>query len=432
MQRLNIPLHRYQQTTRLSRRVVSLFAVAVFAGTAVLVVAATVWYGRDTTSSSAPQDTALVLHFAPNRLTWDATERVLGQIPLISNRPLIAKDIRSFARGEFSLFISTDGTRSLAVRSSKEDLPTAELDVLGIIVQETEPGVVLLSDRPMARMAWKPPHVWFGSVHLPWNVRVGNLYTPNDSTFFGAIYGTKEQTTVRLSKQHLAILPWEVVPDSAIAAMSTPALPNADVNGVTDAIDTILTSYQTPSAAFLSSHVLSNAGAILLVRNEGAIDYLITTGSTHFPKESQDSLIQTAAALQIPRIRTLMLPDSSIAEEIIVDPSLTTIEETTVAGTIVSRASSRNGGYLFAAEQNGTVSLTNSQTLLDFSLSAKKTGKKPSCSGNAAFINLRSLLDLSEGSVHARSAALLSILADNYEVIGFEEGLFNTTMHLCY
>ncbi len=432
MQRLNIPLHRYQQTTRLSRRVVSLFAVAATIGFLILMVAATIWYGRDTTSSSAPQDTAVVLHFLPNLLTWDATERVLDKIPLVSNRPLTTDDIQPFARGEFSLFVATDGTRSVAVRAAKADLPTSELDALGIIVQETAPGVILLSDRPMARSGWNPSHIWFGSVHFPWNPRIGSMYVPGETDLSGAIYATKGQTTIRLPKQHLSVLPWKTVPESTIAVMSTPALPNTNVDGVTNAIDTILSSYQTPSAAFLASHLLSNKGTVILVKNKDFVDYLLTTSSVQFKKESQEKLVQMAAALQIPRIQPLVLPDNSVADEIIVDPSLTTIEETTVAGTIVSRASSREGGYVFSSELDEIVTITNSQALLDFSLGEKKTGVRPLCSSNAAFVDVRSLLDLSKDSMHARSAALLSVLANTYGVIGLDEGYFHTTIHLCY
>jgi hypothetical protein len=405
-------------------------AIVASTGLVVLVLVATVWYGRDTTSSSAPQDTAVVLHFLPNRLTWDATERVLAHIPLISNRPLTADDIRPFARGEFSLFIAADGTRSVAVRAATEDFPTDELDALGVIVQESAPGVVLLSDRPLARMEWKPSHVWFGSVHFPWNPRIGSMYVPSEA-LSGAIYAMGDQTAIRISKQHLSVLPWKVLPESTIAALSTPALPNTNVDDVTSAIDTILSSYQTPSASFISSHILSNAGTIVLAKNESSVDFLLTTSSVDFSKDSQQKLIQTAAALQIPRIKSLTLPDKSVAEEMIVDPSLTTIEETIVAGTVVSRASSRDGGYLFSAEQNGIVTITNSQGLLDFSLGAKKAGTRPLCSSNAAFVDIRSLLDLSQGSVHARSADLLSVLANTYGIIGLDEGIFHTTIRFC-
>jgi len=432
VQRLNIPLHRYQQTTRLSRRVVSLFAVATTIGLVVLVVAATVWYGRDTTSSSAPQDTAIVLHFLPNRLTWNAIDRSLAHIPLVSNRSLTTGDIRPFARGEFSLFVSNDGTRSVAIRASRSELPTAKLDALGIIVQESEPGVVLLSDRPVARMNWNPPHVWYGSFHFPWNPRIGSMYAPDDRVLSGAIYSTAKQTMIRLPKQRLSVLPWKTIPESTIAAMSTPALPNTDMGGVTSAIDTILSSYQSSSAALLASHILSEEGAVIIAKDGSAIDYLIATPSKNFDKESQENLIQTAAALQIPRIQALSLPDNTIADEIIVDPSLTTIEETTVAGTVVARASSGDGKYVFSAQKSDAVTITNSQNLLDFSLSENKSGVRPPCSSNAAFVDIRSLLEVSHGSVHARSASLLSILANTYGIIGIEEGAVNTIIHLCY
>lgn len=432
MQRLNIPLHRYQHTTRLPRRVVSLFAFLLAGAGIGIVGVGMLWYGRDTTSASAPQDTAIVLHFHPSRFKWDATERALGDIPLVSNRSLTVSDILGFANGEFSVFIGNDGSRSVAVRSSKGRLPTDELDALGILAEETSRGVFLLSDRPVARMEWKPAHVWFGSVHWPGAWRIGNIHMVEDRDVRGPIYASGEKTRIRLPKQGLTTIPWKTLPTDTILALAMPALPNTSVVGVTESIDAILSSYDTPTASAIADHVLSSSGAILLKKSTNRLGFLITTDLENFAKELQQKIIQAAAALQSPRIQPLTLPDNSIAQEMIVDPSLTTVEETTVAGILVSRVATMEGDYLYTAESDDSFVITNEQDLLEYRLTDGEDGEKQACGGNVLFLNLREFLAASSDALTARTTNELVMLNGEYFAVAVDQGWFYTHIRFCH
>lgn len=433
VQRLNIPLRRYQHTTRLSRRVVSLIAFLAGFGCLAIFAVSAVWYGRDTTSAAAPEGTVAAVHLSLDRFSWNHAKRALHNVPLISNRPITVEDLATFAHGEISLFVDGEGTRSVAVRSSKQDLPTHTFDSLGILAQDMGGGVYLLSDRPLARMDWNPPHVWFGSIHTPLSAHIGSIHILGDNPVNGALYASKNEIAVRLPRQHLAKLPWKTVPDGIIAEMSTPALTNTNIDGVSRAMDTILSSYQTPSATSISSQVLTKDGAIVLTNDGTATHFMLISSTDGFARDQQQKVIQTAAALETPRFQAFQLPDNSAAKEIIVDPSYSTIEETTVAGTLVSRVSTNSGGYFFLASNEDAFAVTDSQPLLEFWLKGGSTTKaKPSCHANAIFLDVDALVAFSSHSLDARSSNVLDLISSEYSAIGVQERLFNTTIHLCY
>lgn len=431
MQRLSIPLHRYQQTTRLSRRVVSLSIIAMTIGIFLLFLGGIIWYGRDTVSSSAPQGTVLVLHFLPNRSSWDDVDNALRHIPLVSNRSLTIEDIRPFTYGEFSIFIGSDGSRSVAIRARESDVYVSRLDALGILVTTPAQGIVFLSDKPVARMNWLPPRIWLGFLHFPWNTHIGSVYAIGDADISGSLYASEDGAQMRFPKHHVAKSPWKAVPTNTVAVLSTPALPNASIREVTSEIDTILASYATPLAATISSNILTAPGAILLTSNGAKLNYLIKTTATAISLDDQRKAIQMAAALQLPRIQPFRLPDDSLADEIIVDPSLSTIEEITQAGSVVSRVSANDGSYVYSVQREDDVFITNDQSLLDFGLGAQRTENSPKCFGDVAFVDLRSLFGISGNSVNARDSNTFSILADSYSSIGVDEGLLTTTIRLC-
>ncbi|OGL99810.1 hypothetical protein A2501_03595 [Candidatus Uhrbacteria bacterium RIFOXYC12_FULL_57_11] len=397
-----------------------------------LLVVGASWYGRDVASKSAPQDTAAVFHFFPNRLTWGQTIRALGNMTLVSNRSITASDIRSFTKGEFSLFIGNDGSRSVALRSSKELLPTNTLDSLGILVQETSKGIYLLSDRPVARMNWDPNHIWFGSLHWPGEFHIGNAYFLENETIGGPIYASSGETRVRLPRMGLATIQWKKLPENTIFALAMPALPNLTIEGITTSIDALLSSFKPPSSTILAQRLLTFPGSILLTKTESTPGFLLVSSSINFARDLQQNIIQTAAALQAPRLQSFILPDQSPAKEIIVDPSLSTIEEITMGGSLVSRVSILDGEYLYSAESDDSFIVTNKQDLLENQLSDEIDWMKTACNGNIAYLHLRELNLMSSSWLISRTVSPLTMLAEEYSAISVNQGLFHTNIHLCH
>lgn len=432
MQRLNIPLHRYQHTTRLSRRVVSLFLALTGAGFASLLAVGILWFGRDTTSRAAPQDTAVVLHFSPSRLSWNATERSLGDLTLVSNRPLSVTDIRSFSYGEFSLFISSDGTRSVAVRCPKQRLPTDKLDSIGVLATEVSNDVFLLSDRPVARMDWEPPIVWTGWLHLPTYKHIGNAFMLAENAS-GPILTNAHETRIRLPKLGLSRIPLKTLPNDTLLVLAMPVLPNTDITTVTNSIDTVLSSYRIPKSSSLAEHLATHPGIVLLTEKNDGIRFLISSSSKDFDTNLQQTVIQMAAALESPRIQTFDLPDNSKAQEMIVDPERSTVEETTVSGALVSRVAIPDGEYLYASESAGNFVMTNDQTLLEFLLKNGEMGTKTqSCDGNVGFVNIERLLAKSSEAVTSRFPDTLIPFSSTYPSLAVSNSLFSTSIRFCH
>ncbi len=392
-----------------------------------------IWYGRDTTSAAAPEGTVVVLHLNLSHFSWDDANRAFRNVPLVSNRPLTIDDIRPFTRGELSLFIDEDGTRSVAIRSSKKDLPTRLTDSLGIIAKDMGKGVYLLSDRPLARMDWNPPHVWLSSLHSPFSSHIGSIHLLGADGMSGAVYASKEELSVRLPKQRLSKLSWRHIPEGTIAAMSTPALPNADISGVSMAMDAVLSSYQTPSVSNISSQILAKSGMAILTHDGNAFHFLIISDDSSFTRDQQRKMIQVAAALQTPRIEAFQLPDTSTAKEIIVDPSYSTVEEITIAGTLVSRTSTSEGGYFYLANKDETFAISDDQSLVEFWLASKNPSKKiAACHANSLFLNVRSMMATSATFLSARSLNTLNQLGNQFSIIGVEEKWLHTVIHSCY
>jgi hypothetical protein len=390
------------------------------------------WYGRDTTSDAAPEGTALVLHFTPNRLTWGATERAMKDIPLISGRSLTISDLKEFVAGELSVFVDEDGVRSLAVRLSSDRIPTKLLDSLGILAREVKPDVFLLSASPMPDMAWKPRHVWFGMWHWPWKRRIGSIHLIEGGTMSGAIYASSRATELRLPNQKLSELPWKTLPTGTIEAMSTPVLPNVDLSGVASLLKETLVSLDSPPAGALIDQLNTKKGAILLTQQDNVVSFLVSSSSENFDKTQQQKLIRSSSAFQNPKISDIRLPDNTTAAEILVDPGLITVEETTIGGVLASRVAAKNGQYLYAAEKDSLFAVTNSQSLLEFWLKGGTSSTRGErCGGNAVYIDVSALKTLSSSQMHSRSVDAMTLFPNQYNQIAVDNGLSFDTIRLC-
>ncbi len=418
MQRLNIPLHRYQHTTRLSRRVVS---VSVFLGSSGVLLVFCLgiwWFQRDTTSHTAPVGTTMVVHFTPNQTNSDAIMDIMRNFPLISNRSLTFTDMQPYIQGEFSLFIAEDGTRSVAIRSKTALLPMKTFDQLGILVENVGKRVFLLSDRPVARDTWSPPHNILRSLHFPTKQRIAELYEI-ESEWSGVMYVDRYGLTIRSKKNENTQIPLKYVPKNTIAALATPALPNMQIQSLLSLTD----------ATMLGS-VLNTAGYFILTKTENEMGFLISSSSKNFDKEQQQKIIQQSASFKQPIQQLLTLPDDSKAQEIIIDSGLSTIEETTISGMLVSRVATSGGSYLYSLEKDGQFAITNQEKLLEYWLNPTDKTKTDKLPGNILYLTTALLNSTSEQTV--RTTEFFSFLSQTFKAISINNGVFFSTIHLTF
>lgn len=421
VQRLNIPLHRYQHTTRLSRRVVSVSVISSIIGLFLALLLGIWWFQRDTTSKTAPVGTTTAVHFAINRANQDDIERLLSSFPLVSNRSITLRDIKPYLYGEFSLFLTSEGIHSVTIRSKKSSIPFDILDSLGILVEEVGKNLFLLSDRPVARSNWNPPHNLLRSFHFPFKTRIADLYEL-ESNRYSAVYSSNKQVTIRADKLPFSELPLKYIPKSTIAAIATP-------------IFSINMNELLPNTFDLSQlkEILNTQGYLILAQDEKNTRFLFSGETINFDKDQQHKLIKASASFKQPLQQNFDLPDMTTATEIIVDTSLSTIEETTISGSLVSRIATSAGEYIYAVEKDKNFAVTNSEELLNFWLKEPILDDSTlKLSGNIAFLNTDLFINDQSSEQKTSSNELLLLLSDRFETISINNGLLFSTITLNY
>ena len=403
-------------------------------GVGIVLLGAGLWFGsgwlflHDTVSAAAPEGTVLALRFTPGRSHWDRVEGVLGQIPLISNRPLTTEDIRPFTEGEFAEFVSKDGTRSLAIHSSKDRLPRPMLDSLGITVTQVHSNVFLLSDRPTAvsglKMKWAltlPP--------APWKrfSRIGTALV-SDMAARGVMYETQNGLEIRFGYLPLPKTDSLPIPSDLLAVLSTPLLPNTDFSWLIRDIEVQAGALGAPDAETFAK-LLSGPGGVVLTKDGG---FLVVMDAHDFDQTAQKNLLRIAAAMQSPVRTSWILPDQSKTEEILVDPSAVTVEEATVQGTSVLRVHEKNGHSLSSATQHGQFALTNTDALLDEWLSGRTERSATPCGSTTLAVDIRGMNDQSIRTVDGWRPLPIGLLSQEFSMFSLSNEWRQTKIELCH
>ncbi len=360
----------------------------------------------------------MVVHFTPNQTNSDAIMDIIRNFPLISNRSLTFVDMQPYIQGEFSLFIAEDGIRSVAIRSKTALLPMKTFDQLGILVENVGKHVFLLSDRPIARDTWNPPHNILRSIHSPLWKRIAELYEV-ESDWSGIMYANKNELTIRSNKIENTQLPLKYIPKNTIAVLATPALPNLQINSLIPLSDTTT----------LGS-ILNTAGYLILTKTENDNGFLISSSTENFDKEQQQKIIQQSASFKQPKQQLLTLPDNSKATEIIIDSGLSTIEETTISGMLVSRVAISGGSYLYSVEKDGQFAITNNEELLEFWLNPIDKAKLDKLDENILILTTALLNSVSDQTV--RTTDIVTFLSQTFTSISVNNGIFFSTIHLAF
>lgn len=399
----------------------------------IVFLGALLWFGsgwvflHDTVSAAAPEGTMLAFRFTPGRSHWDRVEGVLGQIPLISNRPLTAEDIRPFTEGEFAEFVGTDGTRSLAIHASKGRLPRPMLDSLGITVTEVHPSVFLLTDRPAAVSGMKTK---WSFIHppAPWKrfSRIGTVAFA-DSGARGIMYATNNGAEWRLPYLPLPDTRSLPIPSDALAVLSTPLLPNIDLTWLIRDIEIQAGALGAPDAETFTK-LLNGAGGVVLTKDGG---FLVVLNAEGFDETAQKNLLRLAAAMQTPSKTVWVLPDQSKTEEIQVDPSSVTVEEATVQGTNVLRIHEKDGHSLSSATKGGQFALTNTDRLLEDWLSGPTTRPTTACTSTTLAMDLRAMNDQAIRTVDGWRPMPFGLISQKFLTFSLSNEWRQTKIDLC-
>ncbi len=356
MQRLNIPLRTGQSTTRPSRRVVwpvifIVGAVLVFYMIAQMIV------GRTTLAAGAPAG-GEVFDIVGRRALTTLAEH-LGDVPLLSNKPVTLNSLLPYLRREALYEVLPDNSRLIAFRGQLTGEVIKNFQDFGVWVGDFG-GVTVLSDTPQDLSAWKTGL----GLHLA-------------SVFPGyAGTGRLESKSYAVSVVEDGVSLWKY--RSLWPRGRAPTLPQETVALIP--FDSTLTDFSAYFGSLfglgldqsMQSLLVGRIGTVLLTFDENGWGYRLSLDGV---VESQKlvQILQNSVALSYPTTATETLSDGTVVDELRLDLDQVKMSmEETPSGVLV-RAEWGEVSLVARRSDEETV-ITNRSLLLDLQVEEKILG----------------------------------------------------------
>lgn len=374
MERLNIPLRRTRKTTRHTRRVVWILAglVGLLALLAVHTLS-TMWFTRDTLSHVRPVDTVATIRLLPTEDNADIIKKHLNASPIVANRGVTVSDILPAVHGELALYLRSNGSHIVGLRSKREDLPSDLLDANEIVIQNPKPGVFLLSNTLVATQKPNTSHTYHFPIRWIDEKYLGSITLyDNDTQTTGHIGASHEHLTIRFPKQTMPVLTNNTLSDTEYAGLSTPLWTNKLYPlPIQDSIAQ-LTSPLGGIAPSTIVGALQNNGEVYLGHKNGKETFLLTMERNGIKTTNIKETLKTVSALRNPSTRKMTLPDNSIIEEIIADPDQTELETDTISGVRFLKTPETSQPSVLGGEIENKVIFSNDPELVQRWIQAKE------------------------------------------------------------
>lgn len=421
MQRLNIPLKRQTKTTRPTRRVVWLLIGGLLIGACLVAQLGTMWFGRGVLLKLAPSDTILAIelrlneHSAPFLFDWFAG------VPLISDRSLDLVDLAPYIHGEFAVFLTKAGERTIAFRGKKDSLSEELLSTYSISIQEKGNYVLLSSTLvPISGIEKVSHRPFFPQIKQKW---LGRILFP-DTGMGGNLLLSDRMLTVRLK---------------------TPQSTKSELPNINSALAFGGLSWGSDGSPIVGlerlTSGLSNSGNKLFFDNSTKIEVFIQPNETskdvlmvlHRSETEETHLLEELryfGALAKPTLVTQVLQDGSSMNEILVQPELVSVEEVTTSVGSSFRVPIMGGGFAMASIHNGSILLSNSETLIEQYISSN-TIIQGSCTITSNHLSPEFLMQEVHLLKTDRWLSLLDGLFDDFSSVSIEFKKYSTEVHLC-
>ncbi len=397
MQRLNIPLSKHRKTTRQSRRVVWIWAllwliafVLVWRGTAL-------WMSRTSIFSAAPNNTVAAIYLQTNSSTIDHIDRLLSSVPLISNRSLDFEDILNLTSGEFAIFFTSTGQRSVAIRANEKDLDTAFFKNLGVTTQSIG-DYMLLSENlaPIGGVDTSHMRPFISSVSSIW---LGSLWV--DGYGHGNIHIAKNEVEIEFQTEKQL---------KRNMFLETTSIAHVVMNQSKVEIPEMFFDV-FPYYSEISEIIVKTDG-VLISLNKGALD-----------EHELIKQIQQISAENNPSTFLRTMSDGTTYTELQIEPSMVTVEEISVFGNRVFRT---NG--LFALLENNQAIISTSESLLESYLQPTKEVLEH-CAGASIIVSPEQIFQNIKIDFYDPRLALLSIF-NRFSVITLETNKYSNIITL--
>lgn len=353
------------------------------------------WMSQVSIFSAAPDGTVAAIYLQINDSTKEHIDELLNSVPLISNRSLDFEDITSLTSGEFAVFLTNDGHRSVAIRADEEGLESALFKNLGVTTQKVG-RYILLSETLASVSGLDVSHTrpffpsfskaWLGSVWIE-DYGQGDIHTSNTDISI-EFKSEKQQKQYVLSET-----------DSIVHALI-----NTDQTKMPE-----LFSGYFPYFNEISEVIVKTDG-ILLTLNEDTMD-----------ENMLIEQIQQISAANNPSTLSRAMVDGSSYTELQIEPSMVTVEEVNVSGKRVFRA-----GGLFGLLENNQAIISTSESLLESYLQPVDELSEY-CSGASVVVSPDLITQSIKIDSYDPRLALISII-DRFSVILLEKNKYSNVI----
>ena len=375
------------------------------------------WFNRGAILSIAPSDTILAVELQLNKRTAPFLLDWLEGVPLLSDRSLELRDLAPYVHGDMAVFVTKDGGRSVALRSSEDELPSQLLSQFSITSQR-QGSFVLLSPTlvPITGLAsFMSPllpsigKTWLGRVVLPEDDLAGSLFvSPTSLTL-------EVETPKRVTQESRSL------PDAAIALSG---LSWTKEGSGLPGLEQLLSE---------SSLILEHAGRmnVAIVPVESGLEILLEIEAGEVTSDDLIKELEQIGAFARPTLASQTLPDGTQLEEILVQPDLVSVEEISTGIGVSYRVPVGGGSSVLATLHDGTVLFSNSQTLLERYATEEQGKGVTSCTELSNRVNTSFLVDQTSLDHMQPQLGLFNGVSDNFSSISFEFKKYSTIMHLC-
>ena len=334
----------------------------------------------------------------------------------MTDRPLTTTDLIAFKPKEIAIFVDKNGNSSVAIRTNEKNLNKELLNSYGIITQKLGQNKWLLFSEPPSLIPNGRTKFSLGSI---WPNTIGKI-TLGD--FSGHIKVKDNGYAVEIPKTKLTgnVLP--SLPLETVAALAFQPGNESGLSSLLNQIDLLLEPLKTITSEQLVNKIKENGAVILLTNNNFLIE-------TSLESTFLFQTIQTAAAFQSPTVETMNLPDGSLADEIIVDPSKVDFGSVWIKGQEAKSVETPNGSLL-ALDGEKTDIIASDSSLLEQYLNKKTEKVSPTCGSknNLVYLKPKELENTMFGEHNSITSPSLLQIALKFNEIAVD----NNKIYLCY
>lgn len=417
-------MSRHTKTTRRNRRVVWLLLSVLGIFAFIVFRLGTLWFSRGEILSLAPTDTVFAVHFQLTESTSPFLNEWLSGIPLLSQRSIELRDVLPYTKGEIALFITKDGRRSIAIRGDKSAIDPELLSQYSISAQE-QGGFVLLSETllPISGIPSLTHRSFFPSIGKRW---LGRIVLPEEQ-LGGNIFKTDDYLSFEFETGKQSPNNDEPIPNLGLS------LSGLSWDGETPlkTLEYLLIPFKQDDAEkplFLDEN--SQMEVFIRQTSEGRETLLIQKG-TNPTTEVLIRELQLIGALAKPSIKTSILPDGSLFEEIEVQPDLISVEEISTSIGLSYRVSTNSGSIVIATIHNNDLLLSNNQDLLETYGKTKEVSGGLACAPQSNYLSPSFLLSETSSDYFNPDLSFYHQVFSVFSHVSIEFKKYSTAIYLC-